>query len=146
MTDPLPPSAAALSDVERVLVGIATNTIDAATDAGPDEDGVHTMGAAVRASDGRIFTGVNLYHFTGGPCAELVALGAARAAGATELTHIVAVGNHGRGVKSPCGRDRQILVDYHPQIRVILPSPDGDVSVLATDLLPLRFDHRAEQA
>ena len=32
------------------------------------------MGAAVRASDGRMFPGVNLFHFTGGPCAELVAL------------------------------------------------------------------------
>jgi cytidine deaminase len=48
--------------------------IDANTDAGPDQDGVHTVGAAVRDRDGRAFTGVNLYHFTGGPCAELGAL------------------------------------------------------------------------
>ncbi|MEG2314449.1 MAG: hypothetical protein RSB83_13975, partial [Brevundimonas sp.] len=80
-----------------------------------------------------------------GPCAELVALGAARAAGAVELTHIVAVGNHGRGVKNPCGRDRQILADYYPKIRVIVASPNGISSVLASDLLPLAFDHRAEQ-
>ena len=33
-------------------------------------------------------------------------------------------------------RDRQIFVDYHPTMRVILPSPDGPGSVLATDLLP----------
>jgi cytidine deaminase len=88
---------------------------------------------------------VNIYHFTGGPCAELVALGAARAAGATELTHIVAVGNHGRGVKSPCGKDRQILADYHPGIHVVLSSLNGLVSVLASDLLPFSFDYRAEQ-
>lgn len=145
MADLLPTSAQPLSDVERSLVQLAQKTIDATTDAGPDEDGVHTMGAAVRASDGRTFTGVNLFHFTGGPCAELVALGAARAAGATELTHIVAVGNHGRGVKSPCGRDRQVLADYYPHVRVILPSPDGLVSVLAPDLLPLGFSYAAEQ-
>ena len=141
----LPPSAIPLTDEDHALVEAARSTIDAVTDAGPGEDGVHTMGAAVRAADGRIFTGVNVYHFTGCPCAELVALGAARAGGATELTHMVAVGNHGRGVKSPCGRDRQVLADYHPHVRVILPGPDGLVSVTASDLLPLAFDHSAEQ-
>ncbi|CAO1653924.1 Cytidine deaminase [Salinibacterium sp. NYA9b] len=145
MTAGLPPSARAVNESELALIELARNTIDATTDAGPDEDGVHTMGAAVRASDGRTFTGVNLYHFTGGPCAELVALGSARAAGATELTEIVAVGNHGRGVKSPCGRDRQVLADYYPNIRVLLPSPEGIVSVVATDLLPLSFNFAAEQ-
>lgn len=94
------------------------------------------MGAAVLA-DGRMFGGVNLYHFTGGPCAELVALGAARAQGAREPTCIVAVGNCGRGIFGPCGRDRQIFVDYHPAMRVIVPTPDGPRSVLAADLLPL---------
>ena len=32
----------------------------------------HTMAAAARAQGGRIVTAVNAYHFTGGPCAELV--------------------------------------------------------------------------
>jgi cytidine deaminase len=145
MSNALSPSAAALSADEVALIDVARSTIDAATDAGPDEDGVHTMGAAIRASDGRVFIGVNVFHFTGGPCAELVALGAARAAGATELTHVVAVGNHGRGVKSPCGRDRQVFADYHPDMRVILPGPEGLVSVKASELLPLAFDVRAEQ-
>lgn len=145
MTNFLPPSALPLTDAEQALVELARETIDATTDAGPGEDGIHTMGAAVRAADGRMFTGVNLYHFTGGPCAELVALGAARAAGATELTHIVAVGNHGRGVKNPCGRDRQILADHYPQIRVVMTSPSGPVSILASDLLPLGYNYNAEQ-
>lgn len=146
MISAFPASTAAVTDLELELVALARVTIDATTDAGPGEDGVHTVGAAVRAADGRTFTGVNLFHFTGGPCAELVALGAARAAGATELTHIVAVGNHGRGVKSPCGRDRQILADYYPDVRVILPSPEGLVTVRAGELLPLAYEYRAEQA
>lgn len=145
MTTLLPPSALPLSKVEQALVDLARKTIDSTTDAGPGEDGIHTMGAAVRAADGRMFTGVNLYHFTGGPCAELVALGAARAAGPTELTHIVAVGNHARGVKNPCGRDRQILADHYPNIRVVMTSPGGPVSILASDLLPLGYDYNAEQ-
>ncbi|WP_238353147.1 cytidine deaminase family protein [Kribbella solani] len=122
-----------LTDDDRELIELARQTVDANTD-GPD--GVYTMGAAVRGADGRMYAGINLYHFTGGPCAELVALGRARADGARELTTIVAVGNEGRGVVGPCGRDRQVLVDYHPTIRVILPTPDGPRSVLATDLLP----------
>jgi cytidine deaminase len=122
-----------LTDEDRELIELARRTVDANTD-GPD--GVHTMGAAVRSVDGRMYAGINLYHFTGGPCAELVALGRARADGARDLTTIVAVGNEGRGVVGPCGRDRQILVDYHPAIRVILPTADGVGSVLATDLLP----------
>ncbi len=126
-----------LTQDEENLVVAARNTIDASTDAGPDQDGVHTMGAAVRASDGRVFVGVNLFHFTGGPCAELVALGTARASGATALTHIVAVGNHGRGPIGPCGRDRQVLFDYHRDIRVILPTPEGVRSVSIQDLVPL---------
>ena len=144
MTPPLPASARELDDDEIALVELARETIDATTDAGPDEDGVHTMGAAVRAEDGRVFAGVNLYHFTGGPCAELVALGVARAGGATRLTHIVAVGNHGRGPIGPCGRDRQVLFDYHPGIRVILPTRDGVRSVTIEDLMPLATAWSAE--
>jgi cytidine deaminase len=84
-----------------------------------------------------MFVGVNLYHFTGGPCAELVALGAARSGGARELRTIVAVGSHGRGPVGPCRRDRQVLLDYFPDIRVIVPTEDGVRSVLITDLLLL---------
>lgn len=133
----LPASARSLSAEDEELVGAARRTIDATTDAGPGQDGVHTMGAAVRAADGHVFVGVNLYHFTGGPCAELVALGAARANGATEITDIVAVGNHGRGPVGPCGRDRQVLFDYHPGVRVILPTREGLRSVVIEDLVPL---------
>ena len=130
------PSARPLTQVERALAELARTTIDAVTDAGPDADGVHTMGAAVRSADGRTFAGVNLFHFTGGPCAELVALAAARAAGATAITHVVAVGNHGRGIQAPCGRDRQVFVDLYPGLRVLLPGGSAPVSVESVDLLP----------
>lgn len=122
---PATPELEAPSADDLELIELARTTIDANTDAGPDEDGAHTMGAAVRAADGRMFAGVNLFHFTGGPCAELVALGTARANGARQITTIVAVGNHGRGVVGPCGRDRQVLFDYHPGIRVLLPTAEG---------------------
>ena len=36
------------------------------------------------------------------------------------MVAIVAVANDQRGVISPCGRCRQMLFDYHPEIRVIV--------------------------
>ena len=92
----------------------------------------HTVAAAARARDGRIVTAVNAYHFTGGPCAELVVIGAAAAQGAYELDTIVAVGDRDRGVVPPCGRCRQVLLDYFPTIEVIV----GNRTVPITDLLP----------
>ncbi|WP_127500153.1 cytidine deaminase family protein [Actinoplanes solisilvae] len=116
------------------LIAHARRIVDENNDG---DDGVHTMGAAVRAADGEIYGGINLYHFTGGPCAELVALGHARASGARELSTIVAVGDRDRGPIDPCGRDRQILFDYHPGIRVLLPTDRGVCSVVVEDLMPL---------
>jgi cytidine deaminase len=128
------------TDDDRELISAATRTIDAHA----DEDGIHTVGAAVRDSGGRVHVGVNLYHFTGGPCAELVALGSARASGARELTTIVAVGDGERGVIAPCGRDRQVLADYHRDIRVLIPTSEWIRSVTVADLLPVAFDWAAQ--
>ncbi|MFI2431782.1 cytidine deaminase family protein [Streptomyces sp. NPDC018693] len=113
------------------LVGLAQRIVE------ENGDGeVHTVGAAVRDARGRMFGGINVYHFTGGPCAELVALGNARAAGARELTTVVAVGDRARGVLAPCGRDRQVLLDQHPGIRVLVPTAEGIRSIAVTGLLP----------
>ncbi|MCX5384618.1 cytidine deaminase [Streptomyces sp. NBC_00083] len=107
----------------------------------------HTMAAAGRARDGRIITAVNAYHFTGGPCAELVLIGAAAAQGAYELETIVAVGDRDRGVVSPCGRCRQVLLDYFPAVRVIVGAADGLRTMSITDLLPASYvwaDHQLD--
>ena len=120
-----------LTDDDLELIEFARRIVDTNTDG---EDGIHTMGAAVRDVGGHMYGGINVYHFTGGPCAELVALGHARAAGARDLSAIVAVGNMGRGPVGPCGRDRQILFDYHPDIRVILPVPAATEAMEYADL------------
>ncbi|MEU6393148.1 cytidine deaminase [Streptomyces sp. NPDC046939] len=109
----------------------------------------HTVASAARARDGRIITGMNAYHFTGGPCAELVVIGAAAAQGAYELDTIVAVGDRGRGVVPPCGRCRQALFDYFPGIRVIVADEGGKArSVPVSELLPVTYvwaDHQVEE-
>lgn len=134
-TDPVHDQARALDSSDLELVERARRIAEEHSDGK-----VHTVGAAVRAADGSIHTGINLYHFTGGPCAELTALATARASGVRELTSIVAVGHEGRGVIAPCGRDRQVLLDYHPGIRVIVPTDNGDRSVSIEQLLPLGFE------
>lgn len=121
-----------LTEQDQELIAFARRIVEENGD-----DSAHTTAAAVRAEDGRMFGGINVYHFTGGPCAELVALGHARASGARALDSIVAYGDRGRGPIGPCGRDRQVLFDYHPGIRVLLPTEDGLRSVRITDLLPL---------
>ncbi|MFF4262596.1 cytidine deaminase family protein [Streptomyces virginiae] len=107
----------------------------------------HTMAAAARARDGRIITAVNAYHFTGGPCAELVLIGAAAAQGAYELDTIVAVGDRDRGIVPPCGRCRQVLLDYFPAIEVIVGTGDRPRAFSVADLLPERYvwaDHQVD--
>ncbi len=97
----------------------------------------HTVAAAARAADGQIVTGMNAYHFTGGPCAEQVVIGTAAAMGIRDLTTIVAANDEGRGIMSPCGKCRQVLVDYFPDINVIVPAGAGSMIVThINDLLP----------
>lgn len=110
------------------LVAAATAALE------PVADGdFRTVGAAVRDVSGAIYTGVNLFHFTGGPCAEMVALANA---GGARLVRVVAVGDENRGVLAPCGRCRQVLMDLAPGIRVMLP--DGAVRPVE-ELLPQAY-------
>ncbi|EFF89505.1 blasticidin-S deaminase [Streptomyces sp. e14] len=113
----------------------------------------HTMAAAARARDGRIVTAVNAYHFTGGPCAELVLIGAAAAQGVYELETVVAVGDRDRGVVPPCGRCRQALLDYYPDLRIIVGGGEGEGegqglrAVPVAELLPSTYvwaDHQLD--
>ncbi len=105
----------------------------------------HTVAAAARDADGGIHTGVNVYNFAGGPCAELVVIGAAAASTDAALTAIVAVGDHGRGVIPTCGRCRQTLLDYFPDIRVLVPDAGAVTTVEVSALLPWTYDWRAHQ-
>ncbi|MCI4065284.1 cytidine deaminase [Micromonospora sp. R77] len=131
-----------MRDTDRALVQAATAVAKLRC-----RSAQHTVAAAARTTDGRLFTGVNVNHFTGGPCAELVVVGAAATQGAGELETIVAVGDRGRGVVPPCGRCRQVLLDYFPSLRVIVGPPDALRPVPITELLPetyVRTDHPVE--
>lgn len=79
-------------------------------------DDRHTVAAAGRNADGEAFTGLNVFRFTGSPCAELIVLGVA--AGSAPLVSMVAMKQS--GVVPPCGRCRQVLFDYFPDLQVVV--------------------------
>jgi cytidine deaminase len=135
-------TSAALSNKDEPTQPIISTLIKAATDAIdsiPLSDN-HSVGSAALSADGRVFAGVNVFHFTGGPCAEIVVMGVAAGAGVTMLTHIVAVANGGHGVLPPCGRCRQILMDYYPNIEVVVKDLNGEeVLMELAKLLPFTY-------
>jgi len=102
--------------------------------------GVHFIAAALRTRSGRVFSAVNLGTNVGraSVCAEAVALGMAAAAGDTDVACIVAVNESG-AVVSPCGICREMLSDYAPQAKVIVPGGAGPESVPIGVLLPNKF-------
>ncbi|KAK4039893.1 cytidine deaminase-like protein [Parachaetomium inaequale] len=90
----------------------------------------HTVAAAVRSRAGKVFVAMNVYHFTGGPCAELSVLGTAAAGGvlADEIETIVAVCRREGSVFrviNPCGRCSQTMLDYNSDIKVIVVDRAG---------------------
>jgi cytidine deaminase len=100
------------------------------------DDPNHTVAAAALDTKGRIFTSVNVYHFTGGPCAELVVLGAAAAEESGPLVAIAAAGDGARGLIPPCGRCRQVMLDLHPDVLVAVPTARGPQMRPIAKLLP----------
>jgi cytidine deaminase len=108
----------------------------------------HTVGAALRSRDGRIWTGIHLGATVGrlSICAEAVALGRVVMDGDGSIECAVAV-RHPKpdetareiAVVSPCGACRENLLDYDPNAMVIVPTPDGLRRVPVRSLLPAPY-------
>jgi cytidine deaminase len=105
----------------------------------------HQVGSAVRTRSGRIFSAVNLDANVGriAVCAEAVATGMGAAAGDTDIDTIVAVNRFGE-VVSPCGMCRELISDYSPGARVIVPGKEGEELVSIDSLLPNKYVTRHE--
>ncbi|MFH1808980.1 MAG: cytidine deaminase [Pseudomonadota bacterium] len=101
-----------------------------------------SVGAALRTSSGRVFTGCNVENASFGLtiCAERNAVAAAVAAGEREFKAI-AIATDLREPASPCGACRQVLAEFAPELRVLLTNPEGRIMRLKlSTLLPRRFD------
>ena len=105
------------------------------------------VGAALRAEDGRVFTGCNVENaaFTPTSCAERTALFKAVSEGVTRFTDIAVVGARrgevNKQITSPCGVCRQALFEFGgPELNVIMAkTPDDFMERSMDELLPFGF-------
>jgi cytidine deaminase len=108
----------------------------------------HTVAAALRGRDGRIWTGIHLGATVGrlSICAEAVALGRAVMEGDGTIECAVAV-RHPKpdesirdiAVVSPCGACRENILDFDAGAFVIVDTPAGLRRVPVRSLLPLPY-------
>jgi cytidine deaminase len=105
--------------------------------------GRHSVGAAILCGSGKIYAGVNVESCGYGPCAEPVAVGMAISNGERVFRKIVAVSASDQrfAVIAPCGNCRQLLVDYAPEIEVLLPRRKKVVKARAKDILPNAYNY-----
>lgn len=126
-----------ITGADRELIQRALETLKKNFD-----DGVynHTVGAAIRCKNGAVYTGVNC-DGNHGSCAEYITMGIAISAGEREFDTIVAVHEKmPNSVLAPCGNCRQMLVEYCPDIKVILNDDNNRlIKVQITDLLPFAW-------
>lgn len=98
------------------------------------------VGAAVLASDGSVFTGVNVESASYGAtiCAERSAVSAAVTAGKREF-EAVAIASSG-GVAYPCGICRQVIFEFGDDIKIITGDSAESLEISEIkDLLPKGF-------
>jgi cytidine deaminase len=113
------------------------------------------VGAALRTRSGKIYAGVNLDAYLGrmAVCAEAVALGRAFVdQGDSGIDTIVAVRHPDPDEKdqtiavvSPCGACRELIFDYDPKARVIVPNGPSAAAVPIGDLLPNKYRRGPER-
>ncbi len=99
------------------------------------------VGAVLVTAQGEIYTGHNIesssYSLT--ICAERVALFKALSEGEREFKKIYIISNK-EEFCPPCGACRQVLMDFAPDITVILQTPAGQrKEIPLKELLPLAF-------
>jgi cytidine deaminase len=140
---------AKLRKADRELVAAATAAIERRY-----RDDWQEVGAALRTRSGKIFIGVNLDAYLGrmAVCAEAVALGRAVVdLGDAGIDTIVAVRHPPPGEKdqtiavvSPCGACRELIFDYDPKARVIVPNGKSPAAVPIGELLPNKYSRGSE--
>jgi cytidine deaminase len=133
-----------LTDKDQELIDAATKAIKSRY-----RNDWQEVGAAMRTRDGRLITGVNLdaYVGRGAVCAEAIAIGTALTAkGDNGIETIVAVRHPKPGEKgdiavvSPCGTCRELIHDYDPKARVIVPNgKKGPTVTTIGELLPNKY-------
>lgn len=99
------------------------------------------IGAAVLTGDGKIFSGCNIENISYGisNCAERTAIFKAVSEGYRKINAIAIYGESKEFTK-PCGACRQVMIEFNPDMDVIMKGEDGFMKVSkARRLLPENF-------
>ncbi len=97
------------------------------------------VGAALKGKSGRVYSGCNVENAAYGPsmCAERTAIFKAVSEGEREFEAIAVVTENGA---SPCGSCRQVMMEFAPDMTVIIADTQGRTrSTTVRDLLPDGF-------
>jgi cytidine deaminase len=129
-----------LSETENGLIEIAT----AARVKSVAPFSNFLVGAALRTSDGKTFTGSNVESASYGltVCAERVAIWKALSEGERDFTELVIVADTEQ-LTPPCGTCRQIIWEFCKNAKIVLANLRGEREELTIkELLPRAFDAR----
>ncbi len=99
------------------------------------------VGAALLTAKGQVITGCNVENASYGlcNCAERTAVYRAIAEGERDFQAIAIIGDTEQPC-APCGACRQVLVEFNPDMQVIMTSPTGAKQIMtAAELLPNYF-------
>jgi cytidine deaminase len=86
------------------------------------------VGAALLGKSGKVYTGCNVENAAYGPsmCAERIAVFKAASEGEREFEAIAIVTDNGA---SPCGTCRQVMMEFAPDMTVIIADTEGNISL-----------------
>lgn len=141
-----------LHSIRQYTLGIYMNDIDLVNSAKRAAENAivpfsgFQVGAALLASDGKLFLGCNIenHSLSMSVCAEQVALANALSSGAREFEKI-AVWADSEAHVTPCGKCRQLIFEFAPRIEVIMANRECEfVARPIEELLPMAFQHRKE--
>ena len=98
------------------------------------------VGAALLTVDGQVFTGCNVENSSYGAaiCAERSAVVQAVSHGKRKF-EAIAIASSGDETVYPCGICRQVLHEFHPDIKVICQSSKGYEVYRLSELMPKGF-------
>jgi cytidine deaminase len=102
------------------------------------------VGAAVRTSSGKVYTGCNVESASYGltVCAERVAIWKALSEGERQFTELAVVADT-ETLTPPCGTCRQIIWEFARGANIVFANLDGQSEEFhIADLLPRAFDAR----
>jgi cytidine deaminase len=104
---------------------------------------LYPVGAALRTKTGRIFTGCNIENaaYPTSICAERVAVYKAVSEGEMDLEVIAVVTPNGG---TPCGSCRQVMVEFNPDMLVLVADGEGRLvqETTVAGLLPGAFTQK----